>query len=127
MKKITLFVMAAALCCLAGCSKNTPKGVVKTCFSMLQSEDYDKVSEFVCLSDSEEDPAQQRKDIADLLRFYYGYNGGLKSYGIVRDSICSDSSAIVFMEIEFGNGEKDKREIELAIQDGKWKINLLSM
>jgi hypothetical protein len=126
MKRIALFVMAAAVSLLAGCSKNTPKDVVKTYFSALQSKDYDKVADCVYLSETEGDPAAQKKDLSGWIKMCLEPLGGLKSYEITRDSVCNDSLALVFASYEYGNGDKDASQIELVMQDGKWKINLMN-
>lgn len=123
MKKLVVLTMAAAMFMLAGCSKNTPKGVVNTYYSEMQKKNYDKSAECFMKIDGE---TQSAKAFAGKLKESVEESEGLKSYEILSDSICNDTLAFVRTKYVFGNGEEGESNVEVVLQDGEWKINPMS-
>ncbi|MBO4402085.1 MAG: DUF4878 domain-containing protein [Bacteroidales bacterium] len=127
MRKIVCLWIAAALFCLAGCSKNTPKGVVDKYYSDLQHKNYEAaVQNFVIMKDSETSQEEMLASFADKLGKSLEEEGGLKSYKILRDSICNDSVAVVFTQFTKGNGESADADIRVVLEGETWKIDPLS-
>ena len=127
MKKIAFFMMVAALFLLPGCSKNTPKGVVKTYYNALMDKDYEKSAQCFCtVSELGEDEDAQMQGFAGKLKESVEQYEGVKSYEIVRDSVCSDSVAMVYAKFVWGNGEEGQSDIRVVKQKGEWKIDPMS-
>ncbi len=127
MKKIGLFMMVTALFLLVSCSKNTPKGVVKTYYNALIDKDYEKSAQCFCtVSELGGDEEAQMKGIAGKLKESVETYDGIKSYEILRDSVCSDSVVMVYANFVWGNGEKSQSDIRVVKQNGEWKIDPMS-
>ncbi len=101
--------------------------MVKTYYSALQEKNYEKSAQCFMSSDElSEDPSVQVQSFAQKTKESMEKREGLKSYEIVRDSVCSDSLAFVLVKCVFGNGEELQSDIEVVKQEGEWKINPMS-
>ncbi|MBO4282156.1 MAG: DUF4878 domain-containing protein [Bacteroidales bacterium] len=119
--------MAAAFVILfAACSKNTPKGVVKTYYSEVQNQQYDKAVLCFANLNGDGDEEVSMQDFAGKLESSMKSVDGLKSYEVLGDSICNDSLAYVQVKCVFGNGEEEDSKVKVVKQDNEWKIDPLS-
>ena len=125
MKKLFLLALAAAMSSLAGCSRNTPRGVVENYMSCIQKGEYDKSVQYYAPLEGE-DAEQFRNAFSKKMKDSMDESGGLKSYEVLKDSVCNDSLAIVWTRHEFGNGEVQESKLELVKRDGEWKIDPMS-
>ena len=125
MKKLILLALCAAMCALAGCSRNTPRGVVENYMSCIQKGEYDKSVQYYSTMEGK-DADQFRNGFSKKMNESVEDAGGLKSYEILKDSVCNDSLAIVWVKHEFGNGDVQEDVLELVRRDGEWKIDPMS-
>ena len=51
---------------------------------------------------------------------------GLKTYKILGDSICNDSTAYVFTQYSMGNGENSESRFKVVKEGEEWKIDPMS-
>lgn len=122
MKKLGLLMFCACLCCMVSCSKNSPKGVVKTYYSALQNQKYEEATQCFAGMESEED----MQAIAGKLKEGMEKNEGLKSFEVVSDSLCNDTVAFVATKFVYGNGEEGESNVGVVKQNGEWKIDPMS-
>lgn len=128
MKKLFGFLMVMAVVCLVGCSKNTPKGVVEDYYNYLQNKEYDKAAQCFA-SDNSQDESQKEEIVSQFsskLKESLEEQNGLKSYKILSDSICNDSTAYVMTQYTLGNGETDDTKIKVVKEGEDWKIDPMS-
>lgn len=107
---------------MVSCSKNTPKGVVKTYYSALQDKKYEEATR--CFAGLEGEGDMQA--VAGKLKEGVEESGGLKSFEVLKDSLCSDTMAVVTAKYVYGNGEEGTNSIDVVKQNGEWKIDPMS-
>ena len=122
MKKLGLFLSVVCLLCMVSCSKNSPKGVVKTYYSALQDKQYEEATRCFAGLEGEDD----MQAIAGKLKEGMEKNEGLKSYEVLGDSLCNDTLAFVNARYVYGNGEEGVSNIGVVKQNGEWKIDPMS-
>ena len=130
MKKIiNCFLVCFVLTELSSCVDNTPVGIAKASIKCLQNKDF---TGYVDLLDFDEDYQgevlkQQEKSAARILENEYTSTiaplGGIKKYHVISQDV-KEYSASVDIELEYGNGTKNKETVSLKTgHDGKWKID----
>ncbi len=121
MKKCSLILLVVCVLCFAGCSKNTPKGVVKTYYKELQSKNYEGAAQYFAESENQETSTA----FAGKLKESIEDHGGLKSYQVLGDSICDDSTVVVFTTFSFSDGESGTSDMRVLKKGGDWKIDAM--
>ena len=128
MKKLSGLFTAAAIVCLMGCSSNTPSGVVEKYFNFLQTEQYDKAAQCFASINGENDSQKEEivSSFSGKLKESLEEAEGLKTYKILGDSICNDSTAYVFTQYSMGNGENSESRFKVVKEGEEWKIDPMS-
>ncbi len=71
-------------------------------------------------------PQHEREQMSDLFAQYLEQErelrGGIEGIDVVGDTLLSDSSAVAFLEMTFGNGSKETVSFPLVFSEGKWLV-----
>ena len=68
MKKLGLFLSVVCLLCMVSCSKNSPKGVVKTYYSALQDKQYEEATRCFAGLEGEDDMQAIAGKLKELMK-----------------------------------------------------------
>ncbi len=71
-------------------------------------------------------PEHERGQMVDLFAQYLEQErelrGGIEGIAVVGDTLLSDSSAVAFLEMTFGNGSQETVSLPLVFSAGKWLV-----
>ena len=132
MKKIIGFVAIAAFALvMAACGgDNSPKSVAEEAVKCIQDKDYAGYVDLMYLSVKEGENIDEKKQaITDMLQSKaqstLDTKGGIKSCEVLSETIAEDGkTAVVEMNIVYGNGEEKKDSMKLRKDDSdKWLID----
>ncbi len=133
MKKVLLFsVCLFAMAFMSSCGGgSTPSDEALKCVELLQKGDYEAlVDELKMDEDATPEEIEQGKQMFVALGKEKGgkqieAKGGISSYKVVEETIAEDGkTAVVKVDITYGNGETETEKYDMELVDGKWKITL---
>lgn len=131
MRKLIIFlsiVVTAVL--ISSCSSNSPKAVAEKSMKCLMDKDYKGYVDLVYFNESKEKPEsiQRNKDaliaiLGDKYDELSEKKQGIKDYKVLSEEV-KDSTAMVKMEVSYGNGEKEDESVKMKKdKNGDWKID----
>ena len=127
MKKIlVMFVMACLTVVMAGCSSNTPRGVVEQGMKCLMKKDF---KGYIDLMDIPEDMPVGREVLEEVLEKELAKDmddSDIKSYEIIDEEVDEEAGkAKVTMKTVYGNGKEEEEHIDLVKNyKGEWKVKV---
>lgn len=133
MKKLLgLLSLVAVMFVMAACSGgSTPGDVAEKAVKCLKDKDYKGYADLVEFQKKEDmDVDKAREELAGLLESKLSKkvekNDGIASYKVLSEEIAEDGkSAVVNMEITFGNGDTEKSKVKLMKNDsGDWRLDI---
>lgn len=127
MKKIVfvfslcLMMMAVMTSCGSG-STATPSDVAKAATQCMQNKDY---SGYMDLTDCDPDTKSMMTSmISEKANQQLDQKEGIASFNVTGEEIAADSkTAVVKMNIVYGNGETEVKDIKCVNKDGKWLVS----
>lgn len=129
-KLISLLAIVITAALISSCSSNSPKAVAEKAMKCIMDKDYKGYVNLVYFDESKEKPEsiQRNKDatVAILGEKYDKLSEkkkGFKDYKVLSEEV-KDSTAVVKMEISYGNGEKENNDVKMKMdKNGDWKID----
>jgi hypothetical protein len=129
-KLISLLAIVITAALISSCSSNSPKAVAEKAMKCIMDKDYKGYVNLVYFDESKEKPEsiQRNKDatVAILGEKYDKLSEkkkGIKDYKVLSEEV-KDSTAVVKMEISYGNGEKENNDVKMKMdKNGDWKID----
>lgn len=127
---LTVIIALLGLFVISGCSTATPKEVAEKSVQYLKDKKYDKYVDLVYFKEEvngNKDILKDRKNaMRDIVEDKYDKsvkaNGNIKNYSFINEEV-KDSSAVVFLQIDYTSGESNTQKIDLRkIPSGEWRI-----
>lgn len=128
-KKIWMVcLLFCAVLMLDGCSgSNTPSGIAEKSVSCMQKGEYKGYVDLVYFKGMEN--PKNKRDLESLVSEKGSKTiekkGGIKSFKVLSEQVSEDGlSAMVSMNIVYGNGDEQKENMKMIKKDDQWMIDM---